>query len=162
MPQHDHIFWMVVESNHSCYISLGNYTISAKQRLNFWGKSEAFSTSTVSSLVFTIPYFMGPTIFVCFYLPLILFIQFIMVVGCIFHVNSIKFTFRIVLGTPIPILSISGNLIPWFLYSPIFKIVKSLKIILVGVPYFSVGAGLGYVTSYYLNCFNYISFLPLT
>ena len=43
--------------------------------------------------------------------------------------------------------------------SPGFKIVKYLKIDLVWVPYFSVGAGLGYVTSSSFNFFNERSFV---
>ena len=75
-----------------------------------------------------------------------------MLVVWMVHVHSIKIPFHIVLGTPIPILAIYGNIIVWIIDSLGLNIVKNLNITLVGVPYFSVGAGMGSVTSYSLDC----------
>ena len=112
-----------------------------------WG----FSTSTITSWVFTIPCTLGSTLFVGFYLTLILFILFIMFIGWMVHVNFIKFPYHLVPGSPIPILAISDNTILWFIDSPGLSIYNSLNITLVGVPSFSVGAGLGSFTSSYLK-----------
>ena len=90
------------------------------------------------------------------------FILFIMFVGCMVHIISFKFPFCIVLGSPIPIFSISGNIIFLFIYSIGFNIIYYLNITIVEVPSFSVvfGAGLGSVTSYYLNICKDRSFFP--
>ena len=69
-----------------------------------------------------------------------------MLVVCMVHVHSKKIPFHPVLGAPPPILVISGNIFSRYLDSPGFNIVKSLNITLVGVPSFSVCAGLGSVT----------------
>ena len=124
------------------------------------GKSEAISTPTITSWVFTIPCSMEPALFVGFYFTPIFFRPLIVFFGWMVHVNSINSPFHIVHGSPIPVFSISINLIPWFIYSQGFNIVYSLSITFVGVPYFSVvvGAGLGYVTSSYLICCKEISF----
>ena len=68
------------------------------------------------------------------------------------HVYYIKSTFYILLGAPPPVLAFFGNILFIFIDSPGIKIDKYLKITLIGVPYFSVGAGLGSVTSHSLNC----------
>ena len=141
------LFWLPMYLNPPCYLILGHYTVSKKCRLYLWGQSKAFSVSHIYSWVFTIPCTMGSPLFVGLYLPLIFFIPFSMLVGWMFHVHIIKFPFRILLGTPPPILAISGNLFLWFFYSSKFKISKSLNITLVGVAYFSVGSGLGSVNS---------------
>ena len=70
------------------------------------------------------------------------------------HVHSITFYFHIVLGSPPPILSISRNIFLLFIDTTEFKIFNSLNITHVGVPSFSVGSGLGYVTSYFLYFFK--------
>ena len=56
-------------------------------------------------------------------------------------------------------MAISGNIFLWFIDSPGFNIVKSLKITIVGVPSFSVGAGLGYVNYSSFNCCKEIIFV---
>ena len=56
------------------------------------------------------------------------------------------------LGSPIPILAISRNIIVWFIDHPGLKIVKSLNINIVGFLSFGFGYGLDYVTSSSLNC----------
>ena len=145
------LVWLVVYSNNICYVVLGYSTISTQCRLHIWGQSEDFSISNISVLVFAIPCSLVPSLFVGFSLPLLLFIPLIMLVGWMVHVHSIKFTLFIVLGTSIPILAISGNIIIWFIDSPRFNIFNSLNITLVGVPSFGVGAVLSYVTSFSLK-----------
>ena len=71
------------------------------------------------------------------------------------HVNYIKCLFHLVLGAPIPILSISGNLILLFIESPGFKIVNSLNITLSGLPYFSGGVCLVSLKFSSLDCCKY-------
>ena len=149
---------MVVDSNHFCYVSLGNYTISAQFILHMWGQSEYFSTSTISSWVFTISCSLVPFLFVGFYFTLFFFWPFIILAGWLVHVYYIKFPLRIVLGAPIPILKISSNIIPWFIDSPGLNIVKYLNITIIDVPYFIFGTCLGYVTSPFLNCCKERSF----
>ena len=63
------------------------------------------------------------------------------------------------LGEPPPILVISGIIFLLFIDSPGFMIVKFLRITIVGVPSFSVGAGMGYVTSSSFNCCKERSFV---
>ena len=154
------LVWMDVESKYFCYVSLGHYTICVQCILYLWEQSEAFPTSTISSWVSTSLVICDLPFFFVF-LFLILFVPFIMLVGWMVHINSIKVPFHLVIGSTIPILDISGNLILRFLYSPVFKIVKSLNITLVGVPYFSVDAGMGYDTSSYLKCLKDRSFIFL-
>ena len=84
-----------------------------------------------------------------------------MLIGWMVRVDSIKFPFRIFLGAPIPILAISGDIMFWFVDSPLFNIFKSLNITLVGYPSFSVGTGMGSVTSSSLDCFKDKSFVFL-
>ena len=72
---------------------------------------------------------------------MILFVPVIILIGWIFHVHSIKFTFCLVLGVPIPILYISSNISYLFLDSPVFNIVNYLNINLVEFPSFIVGVG---------------------
>ena len=103
-------------------------------------------------LIFHHPLFSGTLPFLGLSLPLIFLNLFVMFVGCMVHLHSIKFPLRLVISTPILILAISGNLILWFLYSPGFKIVKSLNITIVGVPSFIVGKCLGCVISSFFNC----------
>ena len=136
------------------YVSMGHSTISAQFRLHMWGKSEPFPTSNISGWVFTIPCSLVTSLFLGVSLPLIFFGPFILIVVWMVHVHSIKFPLNIVIGAPIPILDISGNLILLFIESPGFKIVKLLRINIFGVPSFSVDTGLGSVTSSYLNCFK--------
>ena len=81
-----------------------------------------------------------------------------MVVVWMIHVHSIKFTSRIVLGEPPPILSISSNFLLWFIDYPGFNIVNYLNMTIVGVLYFDVVEGMVYVTSSYLNISKDISF----
>ena len=152
MNHHVPLVWLIVESNHFCYVILGNYTIHTQYRLHWWGQSEAFSNPTIPSWLFTAPFSLELTLFIGLSLPIFFFGLFIILVGWMVHVHYIKFPFHIVLGSPIPILVISGTHILWFLDSPIFNMVKSLNITLVGVPYFSVGAGMGSMTNFYLNC----------
>ena len=161
VPHPGALVWLVVESNCFCCISLLHSKISAQCRLNIWGHSEDFSTSTISSWIFAIPCPLVPALFVGFSIPLILFRPFIMIVGGMVHVNSVKFTLHIMLGAPIPILAISDNIILWFIDSPVFKIVKSLNITLVGVPSFIVGTCMGYVTSSSLKCYKDRSFVSV-
>ena len=150
VPHPGPLVWQVLESYHF-FISLEYSTISAQCRLYLWRQSEAFSTSTIPSWVFTIPYSLVPTIFVGLSLTLIFFIPFTMLVVWMVHVNSIKFPFRPVLGAPIPIMAISGNLVLWFIDYPGFNIVNYLSIELFGVPSFILGLGLGSVTFFYFN-----------
>ena len=74
-----------------------------------------------------------------------------MFVGSMIHVYLIKFPFHLVIGAPILILTIYGNINLLFIYYPVFNIVNSLIINLVGFPSFIFGAVMGYVTSYSLN-----------
>ena len=134
-----------------CYVSLGHSTVSTKFRMNIWGKSDYSTISIIYSWVLTTLCTLGPDLFVGFYIPIFFFNPFIMIFGWIVHMNSIKFTFHLVLGSPIPILALSGNLILWHIVSLWFNVVKSLNITLVGVPSFSVGAGLDYFASSYLK-----------
>ena len=76
--------------------------------------------------------------------------------SCKFH----EIPWHIVIGALIPTLDISGNIVLWFLESPVFNIVESLNITIVGVLYFSVGEGLVSVTSSSFNCFKDLSFFP--
>ena len=117
-----------------------------------------FSTSTFSCWVFTIPCYLLPELFVGLYLPILSFQPFIMLVVWMVQVHSIKSPFHIFPGPPIPILSIYGNIIIWFIYSPGFKIVKYFNITIVGVTYFSFGAGTVSVTSSHLNCSKFKRF----
>ena len=71
-----------------------------------------------------------------------------MLVVWMVHVHYIKFTLHILLRAPPLLLATSGNIFLWFIDYPRLKIVNPLNITLVGVPSFSVGAGLVYVTSY--------------
>ena len=134
---------MVIEYNHFCYVNLEDSTISAQWRLHLWGQSEAFTTSTISSWVFSIPWYLLPALFVGFSLHMFLFRPLVMFVNWMVHVYYIKFPFRHVLGSPIPILAIPGYIILWFLDSPGLNMVKSLNISLVGVPSFIVVVGTG-------------------
>ena len=70
------------------------------------------------------------------------------------HVHSMKFPFPFLLGAPPPILAISGNIFFRFIDFPGFNIVKYLKITIVVIPYFIVGAGLCYGTYSSLECFK--------
>ena len=119
-----------------------------------WGQSEDFSTSIISSWVFTIPCSMGPDVFVGFSLPLTFFVTFIMLIFWMIHVHSIKFLFHIVIRAPIPILAISGNYILWFIEYPGFKIVKCLNITLVRVTSFFLVRFWVLLTPSSLNCCN--------
>ena len=49
-------------------------------------------------------------------------------------------------GGPPQILAISGNILLRFIDTPVFNIIISLNITIVGVSYFIVVADLGYVT----------------
>ena len=109
---------------YSVYVSLGHSIVSANCRLHLLVQSEVFPTSTITSWVFTIPWTLVPALFVRFSLPLFFFVPFIVLVAWMDHVHFIKFPFRLVLGALVPILAISGNLILWFLDSPVFNIVK--------------------------------------
>ena len=156
------LVWMVLDSNNIFYISLGHYKGIAKYRVNLGWQSEAFATSTIYSWVLTIPCMMGIALFVGFYLPLLLFIPLIMIFGWMVYVHSIKFTFHIVPGVPIPILEISGIIILWLIEYPGLNIFKAFSITIVAVTSFSVGVGLVSVASSYLNCCKDISPPPLT
>ena len=101
---------------------------------------------------------LGPSLFVAFSINLFFFSLFIVLVVWMVHINSIKFPFRIVLGAPPPILSISGNIFFRFLESSGFNIVNPLYITLVGVPSFSFGMGICSITSSSLNCYKDRSF----
>ena len=161
MSHTDALVWMVVGYNHFCYFRLGHYRISAQCRMHIWGKSEAFSIYIISGWVLTFSCTLGPALFVGFSITLFFFIPLIMFFGWIIYVHSIKFPFSLILGAPLPILAISGNIILWFLDSPSFNIVNSLKITLVGVPFFIVGSGMVYVTSSSLDFCNERSFIFL-
>ena len=130
---------------------LGHSTVSSKCRLHLWVNSEYFFHFHYFQLNFNHPLHAET----CPFFGLLYSSDFIhpiyhycwLYVPCILH----KITFHIVLGEPQPILVISVNIFLWFIYSLIFKIVNYLNISLVGVPYFSVGASIGYVTYYYFN-----------
>ena len=161
VPHPVSLVWMVVESNNFCYFRLGHSTASAQFRLHMWGHSKSFYTSATSSWVFTIPCTLVPDQFVGFYIPLFFFALFILLGGWMFYVHSIKFPFRIVLGSPSPILAVSGNIFLWFLDTPGFKIVKSLNMSLAGLHSFSVGADISSVISSSLECCNNRIFFSL-
>ena len=114
--------------------------------LHLWGRREAFFDSTNSIWVFTIPCTLGPTLFVGFSLPLVFFIKFIISIWWVVHVNFIKLPLHHTIGSPLPIFGVSGNILLWFIDTPGLYIVRSLNITLVRVPYFSVGAFLGYIS----------------
>ena len=118
------LVWLVVESNTCCYVSLGHSTISEQCRLNLRGHSEDYSISTISSWVFTIPCSLGPDFFVLFSLHLIFFSPFIMLVGWMVNVHSIRFLFDVIIRAKIPILDISVNPIFLFFDSLVFNTVK--------------------------------------
>ena len=84
------------------YVSLVHSTISTNFRTHLCGKSEAFSTSTISNRFFTVPCFLWPELFLCFSIYLILFSPFIMIIWWMVHLNSINFPFYLVIGAPIP------------------------------------------------------------
>ena len=99
--------------------------------------------------------------FVGLSLPMFFFSPFIMLFVWVVHVHFIKVSFRIVIGAPPPILNIPGNIFIWFIETTRLNIVNLLKIILVGVPSFSVGVSLSYVTSSSLYFFKDRSFILL-
>ena len=138
------------------YVSLGHSTVSAKCRLHLWVKSEDFFTFTIFSWDFTIPCTLISDLFLVLSIPLFFFIPFIMIVGWMVHINSIRSPFHLVLGSPIPILAISHGIILWFIESPGFKIVKPLIITLVEV--LSCCYGFGFCCLLLLNCWKYRSF----
>ena len=84
-----------------------------------------------------------------------------MFIGWMVHVHYIKFLINLVLGEPPPILATAINCVFLFLGEIGFKTVKYLNITIVGVPPFSVIAGLSSVTSLYLECCKGISFVFL-
>ena len=98
VPHPSPLVWLIVDSNYYFYLRLENSTVSEKCILNLWGKSEAFSTSTNLSRVFTITCILGHAIFVGFYLSLFFFSLFIMPVGCMVHVHSIEIPSVLSLG----------------------------------------------------------------
>ena len=116
VTHHGLLVWLVVYSNNFCYFIMGYSTISAQCRLNLLVQIKALYTYTITIWVFTIPSSLVPNLFVGFYIPLI-FRPFIMLVGFMVHVHSIKCPFRLVLGSPIPILASFGNPILWFIDS---------------------------------------------
>ena len=142
-----YLVWLVIESNNFCYFCLGQYKVRAKFRFNLRWQSEWFSVSIIYIWVYTITSTLGNELFVGLYITLFSFRPFLIHVGCIVRVNSVKFPFHIVIGSPPTVLAIAGNISFWFLYTPGFKIFNSLNITIFGVPYFSVGAGLCSVTS---------------
>ena len=75
----------------------------------------------------------------------------IMFIWWMFHLNSIKFPFHLVLGAPPPILAIHGNILLWFIDTPWFNIVKYLNISIFIIISFSFGACIGSVNSYSLD-----------
>ena len=81
---------------------------------------------------------MAPALIVGFSLSILFFFPFIIYVGCMVHVHTIKFFVHIVLGTPPPILVISSNLALLFLDVPVFKVGNYLNITIVGFPFFLV------------------------
>ena len=115
VPHPAPLVWIFVYYDTFWYVILGHFTIVVKCRLYVLVQSKAFYTSNIYSWVFTIPCSLGPALFLGLSITLFLFITFIMFVVWMFHVNPIKFPFHIVLGSPIPILAISGNLILWFI-----------------------------------------------
>ena len=103
-------------------------------------------------LVFHHPLFYGTCPFFKCSFTLFSFILLIMLVCWMVHLNSIKFTSHIVIGGPIYIFAISGNLDLWFIDSTGFNFCKYFHLTLVGIPSFSIGVGLGSVASSYLIC----------
>ena len=75
---------------------------------------------------------------------MIFYFPFIMYIGWMVHVYTIKFHIYIMLGAPPLILSISSNIIPEFLDVSGFNVGNYLDISLVGFPSFSVSVGLVY------------------
>ena len=132
-------FWLIVDSNNSCYFILGHYTFSAQYRLNIWVQNEEFFTSTSYNLVFKIPSTFGPALFIGFSISMLFLILFNMLVGWVIHVHSIKFPFHLVLGEPSPKLALCSNLFLWFLDTTGFNIFNYLKVIIVGVLSFNFG-----------------------
>ena len=157
VPRPGPLVWMVIKFNLFGCFSLGNSTFSAQFRLHLWGHSNSFP-------LILFPVYFSKS-FVLWYLPFFrllsyyfFFGQLIMLVGCIFLEHLIKFPFRIVIGTPPPILSISGNILFWYLDMQWFNIVRFLIITLVGLPYYSVVVGIGYVISSTLDCCKFRCF----
>ena len=146
------LVWLVVEANNFCYVSLRHSTGIESWRLYLWWKSDFFPHFHCFQLIFSIPFKLGSDLFVGLYLNLFLFSPFIIFVGYMVHVNSIRFALHLVIGSPIPILDISDHVIHWIIDSIVFNIVKSPNITVVGVYYFSVGTGLGSFTSSSNNC----------
>ena len=66
VPQLFPLVWLVVESNHFCYFSLGHFTVSSQFIHNLWVHSEWFYASTFYILVSNIPCMLVPTLFVGF------------------------------------------------------------------------------------------------
>ena len=113
VPHPEPLVWLVVDSNHFCYLSLGNSIFSVKWRLHLWVYSEAFTASTIYILVYKIPCTLRPALFVGISIPLFIFCPFIMFIGWMVHIYTVKFISHIVIGTPTPILSISSIIVPY-------------------------------------------------
>ena len=126
-----------------------------------WVHIQWFLAPNISIWFSTIPCIMGPALFSGLFLPLIFFLLFIVSIGWMVHINTIKFTIHIVLGSPPTTLAISSNLVLWFIHAPGFKVDKPPNTTLSGVPYFSVSTGLGYILPYSLYCCKEISFVFL-
>ena len=84
-----------------------------------------------------------------------------MFIGLMVNVHAIKLPMHIVLGAKPLILTIYSNIIIWFFDAPGFKVIKYHKITLVGVPSSSVSVGLGFIFSYYVECYKDRGFVVL-
>ena len=79
--------------------------------MHILGQSEAVYTATTSSLVFSIPFTMGPAILLGFSITLFFFRLFIMFIVWLIHINQPKLPFHIKIGEPKQILAIYGNIL---------------------------------------------------
>ena len=123
-----------------------NSTVIAQFILHLWGQSEVFSAPTTFIWFSIRTWALAPALIVSFSIYLILFCLLIIFFGWMIHLHAIKFPFRLVLGSPPPILAIPSNIVLWFIDVPGFKVGLSLNITLLGFPSFSVGTDVGLVT----------------
>ena len=120
------IFWLVVES--IFLFKTGKFHIQWIMQTAYVRTEWVISNFRYFHL-FTIHCTLGPALFLGFSIPLFFFGPFIVFIGCMVHVHSIKYPFHFVLGAPPQILAISSNILLWFIDMPGFKIVKFLNVV---------------------------------
>ena len=84
------LVWLVIESNHFWYFLLVSYTVSSQFRLYMREHIEWFSVFTIPIWFFIIPCMMEPEICIVLSLPMIFFCLFIVIVGWVVLVHTIK------------------------------------------------------------------------